>query len=489
MSFTIPAYGWKPRDKQRPAWEYLQSGGKDADLVWHRRFGKDDVMLRHACIATFEEPANYWHMLPQANQVRKAIWKAINPHTGRRRIEEAFPEKLFKWNDHEMFVENKATGGTWQCLGSDNFQGSIGSTPKGIVFSEWAQANPYALGFLRPILQENDGWLAKVGTPRGKNHAYDSYNLNAKRMADGQNAFAELLTVYDTNMVSPEDLLVILQEYVTLYGEEYGLALYMQEYECDWTAQTLGTYYGREMRKLEAERFHEIDHDENWPVHCAMDIGHTDNTCIWFWQNIHGIPKVLEMWFEAGRDPDYVASVITGRQCSISIKGDPYEQKSKIEVEWGNAMPGFSHHQAWDIQTVWIPHDAKAKTFAAKGKSVQEQLAAVFGWDKVLKVPDLSRQDGIQACRKFLNLCEMDSRIDIEALKQYRREWDEANRRFRDHPLHNWCSDVADGARYMAIANRHDTIERPMSAARYPLDRTFNQWIEHNRKKRRRAAQ
>ena len=35
--------------------------------------------------------ASYWHLLPEASQGRKAIWDAINPHTGGRRIDEAFP--------------------------------------------------------------------------------------------------------------------------------------------------------------------------------------------------------------------------------------------------------------------------------------------------------------------------------------------------------------------------------------------------------------
>jgi len=45
-------------------------------------------------------------MLPQANQARKALWKAINPHTGKRRIDEAFPQELRKsTNDTEMLIE------------------------------------------------------------------------------------------------------------------------------------------------------------------------------------------------------------------------------------------------------------------------------------------------------------------------------------------------------------------------------------------------
>ena len=85
---------WKPRDYQLPAWKYLQEGGRHAELLWHRRSGKDDLCLNWAAVAAFQRVAGYWHMLPEYAQARKAIWDAINPHTGKRRIDEAFPKHL-----------------------------------------------------------------------------------------------------------------------------------------------------------------------------------------------------------------------------------------------------------------------------------------------------------------------------------------------------------------------------------------------------------
>jgi len=65
--------GWAPRSYQLEAWRYLQAGGKHAELIWHRRAGKDDVCLHYAAIAAMKRRANYWHMLPQASQARKAV--------------------------------------------------------------------------------------------------------------------------------------------------------------------------------------------------------------------------------------------------------------------------------------------------------------------------------------------------------------------------------------------------------------------------------
>jgi hypothetical protein len=38
----------------------------------------------------------------------------------------------------------------------------------------------------------------------------------------------------------------------------------------------------------------------------------------------------------------------------------------------------------------------------------------------------------------------------IEALRQYRKEWDDKNKVFRNHPLHDWTSNAADAFRMFA---------------------------------------
>jgi hypothetical protein len=68
-----------------------------------------------------DKPATYWHMLPAYSQDRKAIWTAVNPHTGKRRIDEAFPHELRgNTNEQGMFIRLK-NGATWQVLGSDRY--------------------------------------------------------------------------------------------------------------------------------------------------------------------------------------------------------------------------------------------------------------------------------------------------------------------------------------------------------------------------------
>jgi phage terminase large subunit len=119
---TLPN-NWQPRPYQRAMWDYLERGGRRAIGAWHRRAGKDDVLLHRTAVAAFERPATYWTALPEYAQARKALWAAVNPHTGKRRIDEAFPHELRETtNEQEMFLRFK-NGSTWQLVGSDHAGG------------------------------------------------------------------------------------------------------------------------------------------------------------------------------------------------------------------------------------------------------------------------------------------------------------------------------------------------------------------------------
>src|SRR5262249_8654207 len=97
---------------------HLQGGGKRALAIWHRRAGKDEVALHHAACAMAQRAGNYWHCLPEYGQGRKAIWTSVNAHTGKRRIDEAFPEAArLATIENEMMIRF-CNGSTWQVIGS-----------------------------------------------------------------------------------------------------------------------------------------------------------------------------------------------------------------------------------------------------------------------------------------------------------------------------------------------------------------------------------
>jgi len=380
-------------------------------------------------------------MLPQAAQARKAIWDAVNPHTGRKRIDEAFPLPLRRaTRGQEMQIEF-INGSTWQVVGSDNFNSLVGSTPAGVVYSEWALAKPAARAYLRPIFAENNGWQMFITTPRGKNHAYRTFEA-AKR---DPHAFAQRLSVRDTGVLSDERLDTELMAYVKEFGEDQGRAMFEQEYECSFDAALLGAFYGAEFRNIEElGRICEVEYQPGHPVFTAWDIGYNDDTSIWFYQVIKGEIHVIDFHTSNAHDIDWYCDLLEKR--------------------------GYDYAKLGNMPFLWLPHDARAKTFASGGKSVQEQFEA-RGY-KSLIVPELSLQDGIQASRQALKRCYFDAakcEDGIEALRMYQREWDDDNKMFKDRPLHNWASHPADAFRYLAIAWRELAPKTEEKAPKFPI--------------------
>lgn len=442
---TLP-YNWKAREYQRPALNaWIRDGIKNIELIWHRRAGKDTVCMMGAGVMAMQRKANYIHMLPQENQVRNAIWDAVNPHTGRKKIDEAFPEQIrAKTNDQKMMI-TFVNGSTWQCMGSDNYNKAIGSTPAGIVWSEWSLSDPMSEAYLDPILQENKGWKFKIGTARGKNHAYRSFNY-AKTQPD---EFAQLLTVKDSGMDKVFNLEKIRNKLIADYGEDLGLALFNQEYFCSFTAAVIGAVWGSELSNLEREgRFCECEHDASHPVFTAWDIGRTDATAIWIYQVISNEVRILDYIEDNLKNPDYFVSQLIGKEVTINLVDDD------IQVIVGKDIEDIKYRQDYQYQVHWLPHDARAKTFAAKGKSIQQQVSVALGWDKVKITPSLSTQDQIQACRKMIPRLVIDYKAEkgLETVKQYRYERDDKREMLKDTPLHDWTSHAADALKYVAVS-------------------------------------
>lgn len=440
--------GWSPRPYQLPSWKAWEAGCRRELLIWHRRAGKDDVALHKAAVAAHMRPATYWHMLPEYAQARKAIWNAVNPHTGKRRIDEAFPKALrASTNEQEMFIRFK-TGSTWQVVGSDRYDSLVGTPPAGVVLSEWALANPAAWAYLAPILAENGGWASFITTPRGRNHVKTMLDMARSDPA----WFTEVLTVEDTGAITLEAIEQQRTEYHSIYGIEQGDALIEQEYWCSFEAAILGAYWGKEMMRAERDgRICSLAHDPSQPVHTAWDLGVGDSTVIWMFQVLAGGVHVLG-WYEAhGEGAGHYARMLTD----------------------------IGEERGWTWGDDWVPHDAKVREWGG-GKTRIETLIALKRRPRL--VPAHSLADGINAARKTLATTRFDETGcagGLEALRQYRREWDDKNKVFRETPKHDWCSHSADAFRYLAMAWRQIKVappkeDRPVIGIQ---DATFDQML------------
>jgi phage terminase large subunit len=416
-------HNWRERPYQAALWDHLTSGGKRALAVWHRRAGKDDVALHWAMCSAWTRVGNVWHCLPEYGQGRKALWTAVNPHSGKRRIDEAFPGELRETvSENEMFIRFK-NGSTWQIIGSDSYDKTVGSGVIGITYSEWALSNPSAWGYHRPMLEENQGWALFITTPRGRNHAFDLANYAQAH----KSWFYQRLTARDTGALSEERLAETLEEYEALYGEDAGRAQFEQEYLCSWNASTLGSYYGGEVARVREEGriSEECQCLATLPVHRAWDIGVGDDTVIWWYQCVGAQIFVLDYYASSGVGLEHYCDVIKQR----------------------------SQTHGWREGSDHVPHDAKVREWTV-GRTRVETMANL-GLHPVL-VPSHRLDDGINAVRRTLPFCVFHPRCEagLLALEQYRREWDDERKCFGTHPVHDWTSHGSDAFRYLCMGYR-----------------------------------
>lgn len=423
---------WSPRPYQEPLWSYMNEGGKRACLIWHRRSGKDDVALNWAAIAAHQRIGEYWHMLPESAQGRKVVWDAVSPHTGLRRIDQAFPKYLRdRTRDNEMVVKFK-NGSLWRVVGSDNYESLLGATPAGVVFSEWALADPNAWAFLRPILAENDGWAMFITTPRGTNHAKRTLDL---ARAD-EKWFAQVLGAEDTEVFTPDQLSAELHDYIGEYGKEEGTALFEQEYNCSFESALIGSYYGSYLSRATKDgRIGRVPADRASLVHTGWDLGVSDSTAIWFIQR-------------AGREYRLI----------------DYHEASGVGLdEYARVLNEKRDQNGWVYGFHYFPHDMAVKELSS-GKSRADTMQDL-GYKPTI-VPAHSIMDGVNAVRRMLDATwieETKCERGLNALRNYRREWDDKLKMFRDSPLHDWSSHGADALRTFASGYR-DPREKKKNA-------------------------
>lgn len=362
-----------------------------------------------------------WHMLPTLKQGRRVIWDGID-REGRKMIDQAFPREMRQAsnpiNNSDMQIRFR-NGSIYQVVGSDNYDSLVGTNPVGVIFSEFAVADPKAWDYIRPILAENGGWALFIYTPRGKNHG--------KKLADMASTnprwFYSMLTVDDTfrpdgtHVIGPD---VIEQERAEGMAEEKIL----QEYYCSFEAGMEGAFYTQELNLAESEgRIGHFPHDPAKQCQTTWDIGFRDATAIIVTQRGEdGKPVII----------DYL------------------EARNKALDEWIRDVRSLPY----DYEEHNGPHDLENTDFTT-GKTRTEFAAALgFTFDIVPKIPV---QDGIDATRALIRVARFNEpkvgRL-LDGLYSYRREYDDRLQMFRDKPYHDWASHPADAMRYLAVGWR-----------------------------------
>lgn len=424
---TIP-YNFTPRDYQLPLLDAMDSGCKRAVCVWHRRAGKDKTLVNLLMKKMTERVGTYYYFFPTYKQGKKILWNGMDK-TGFK-FTDHIPLALRKRTDNgEMLIELK-NGSVFQVIGTDNMDSIVGTNPVGCVFSEYALQNPRAWDLMRPVLRENGGWAIFNFTPRGKNHGYDLY----KMACDNPDWFCQLLTVKDTHR---EDGAPIITEADLEAEKREGMDadLILQEYFCSFSAAIRGAYYGDQITEAEnpeRPRIGVIPYDPALFVHTAWDIGHGDATSIIFFQMVGKEIRMIDFIEDWGKGVEHYVTELLSRK--------------------------------YRYGTHWVPHDFFSKQFSSGKSSLQaaQEVAQAQGKKMEFKLaPRLMNtergevQEGIQAVRRNFPrfwIDEVKCKKLLDAIREYKKKWDDNRKTFLDYPEHDWTSHAADALRYLAVS-------------------------------------
>ncbi|MDE1971431.1 MAG: terminase family protein [Patescibacteria group bacterium] len=400
-----------------------------AVLVCHRRAGKTvacvaDLVL--SALVTSKQDARFAYVCPQYNQAKDVAWTYI------KRLTSDIPN--VQYNESELRAD-LPNGARIRLYGADNPDRLRGVYLDGVVLDEFADMRSSVWGeVVRPMLADRKGWAVFIGTPKGHNAFYDCWQ-DAQMDIDW---FRLMLKASESGLIDASELKDAAKG---MTDDQYA-----QEFECSFEAAIAGAYYANDLKE---EHVREVAYDPRQSVYTAWDIGYSDDTAIWFWQMSGNEVHVIDFYSANGHGVEHYVNMLNEK--------------------------GYNYAKIGNKPFLWLPHDARAKTFASGGKSTQEQFMS-YGYSSRI-VPELSLQDGINAMRMMLPKTYFDRQKcfdGVECLKLYRREYDDDKKVFRDKPLHDWTSHAADAARYMAIAYRVALPEAQRPEPKYAFRGTEN---------------
>ena len=398
---------YRPRPQ---ADEFHNRKERFALLVAHRRFGKTVATINdliRACFTIPRDDVRVAYIAPYLSQAKAVAWDYVLQYT------KDIPN--IKVNHSELRIDFP-NGARLRLYGADNYNAMRGLYFDLVVLDEMADFPASAWPtVIRPSLVDRQGGATIIGTPKGKNEFWEMYDF----AQNNPEWWCRMFKASETNLIDEGEL----EEAKRTMGEDR----YAQEFECSFEAAIQGAYYAQEMKQAtENGRIVIVPYDPSVAVVTAWDLGIGDSTAIWFAQFVGQEIRIIDYYESSGVGLDHYAKV-------LSEKGFHYEKHI-------------------------LPHDVRVKELGT-GKSRLETLDAL-GIRQVEIAPQLSVDDGIQAARSMIARCWFDEENcsrGIEALRQYRREFDERLKTWRGRPLHDWTSHGADAFRYLAVGYRPDT--------------------------------
>lgn len=397
-----------------------------ACIVAHRRAGKTV-----ACIMDLVDEAlrckkpngRFAYVAPFYAQAKDVAWSYLKQYTA--------PLPNVVHNESELRVDLPG-GSRIRLYGADNYDRMRGIYLDGVILDEYADMDPRAWAeVIRPALSDRKGSAVFIGTPKGKNGFYEIMHGSetwpgAVKSADW---FDMTLKASTSGLIDKDELDDARR---TMTPDQY-----QQEYECSFDAAIVGSYYGADIAQAELEkRITSVPWERSLSVDTAWDLGIDDSTAVWFFQSVGREVRVIDYYEINNRALTDIAK---------DLQSKPY---------------AYGTH--------YLPHDIAIREMIS-GKARKESLEGV-GIRPIsvgIKADPIER---VNAVRMMLPRCVFDAnkcKQGIEALKHYRREWDERRKVFRNTVLHDWSSHGSDAFGEFCV-NYRKKAERVSEQRRRP---------------------
>lgn len=373
--------------------------------------------LIDAALRCQRQSGRFAYIAPFYAQAKDVAWTYLKQYGGI--IPGAQP------NESELRLD-LPNGSRVRLYGADNYDRMRGIYLDGVILDEYGDMDPRVWPeVIRPALSDRQGFATFIGTPKGRNSFHDLHRL-AERSADW---FSLVLRASESGLVAEAEL---ADARAMMTPEQYA-----QEFECSFDAAIIGAYYAGLIDDADrAGRITAVARDVALPVHTAWDLGIGDSTAIWVFQAGPEGMRLIDHIEDHGKPLPHYVSELTARGYSGGID--------------------------------YVPHDARVRDLGT-GRTRLETMAGL-GRNPQLVAQHLV-DDGINAVRQLLPRMWFDAERcapAIEALRQYRTDYDEKAKVFKRTPRHDWTSHTADALRYAAMGYRELIVAKVREIATPP---------------------
>lgn len=435
LDIELP-YKYESRDYQDDFWDAFHGEGahegknyKIFVLNWHRRAGKDLTCWNAAIERTAEEPMTCKYGFPTNDMARDNLWESYTNDgvrftdfvpSGLRVRKNKGDDGL---NDTLKRIEF-ITGGSIRVVSTHRPDSLRGGNSKAFVLSELQKMDPTVIEIIMPIIEANGGILIANLTSNGDSAAKGLL----KSWEDDPDVYVSILPVTDTPVFTEKQMERIRRQTVERFiarglSEEEGHAFVDQEYYCKWDSPVIGSYFGAAMRRADEEgRITRVPHEDLLPVETWWDLGVDDSMSIWFVQLFNREIRLIDYYEASGEGFGHYAKVLAGQ------------------------LPGFERMRHYQYNRHFAPHDIKVRNMGEDART-REEIAKGLGikFTPVKRVAH--KEDGIEASRGIISRCWFDKKNckrGIDALKGYKKEWNDKLMVYKNEPVHDWTSHGSD---------------------------------------------